>query len=175
MCCRCVLRVDATYRMMKPVEQVTAWLYGWRAPDCRSVPPAEGGIAQRAAGGRGRLAALEDCCFAGCRAGRVYARNLMLEALDERSMSFRRTSASVCGARVDGKSFKQLAEETGESGNTLSRSGTPCCTAQRLQQMRKVLVRSERKHEGKQGFAGVEDCGDRDRGSEPVRLRVMQL
>src|ERR1035437_7680350 len=36
----------------------------------------------------------------------------------------------------------------------------------------RALQESEEKSdEGKQGFASVEDCGDRDRGSEPVRLR----
>src|ERR1035437_3566719 len=36
----------------------------------------------------------------------------------------------------------------------------------------RALQESEEKSdEGKQGFASVEDCGARDRGSEPVRLR----
>ena len=90
--------LTATYRMMKPVEQVTAWLY-------------------RVA--RNRIADLfrrqKD---AGPDA--LYARNLMLEALDEALDELPENQREVFVAHEwMGKSFKQLAEETGESGNTL--------------------------------------------------------
>ena len=114
--------LTATYRMMKPVEQVTAWLYRvarnriadlFRRQRAVSLSePLEAGEDSPA---------LEDLLpspDAGPDA--LYARNLMLEALDEALDELPENQREVFVAHEwMGKSFKQLAEETGESVNTL--------------------------------------------------------
>ena len=114
--------LTATYRMMKPVEQVTAWLYRvarnritdlFRRQKAVSLSePLEAGEDSPA---------LEDLLpspDAGPDA--LYARNLMLEALDEALDELPENQREVFVAHEwMGKSFKQLAEETGESVNTL--------------------------------------------------------
>src|ERR1035438_5234241 len=110
------------YRMMKPVEQVTAWLYRvarnriadlFRRQRAVSLSePLEAGEDSPA---------LEDLLpspDAGPDA--LYARNLMLEALDEALDELPENQREVFVAHEwMGKSFKQLAEETGENVNTL--------------------------------------------------------
>ena len=114
--------LTATYRMMKPVEQGTAWLFRvarnriadlFRRQRAVSLSePLEAGEDSPA---------LEDLLpspDAGPDA--LYARNLMLEALDEALDELPENQREVFVAHEwMGKSFKQLAEETGESVNTL--------------------------------------------------------
>ena len=114
--------LTAAYRMMKPVEQVTAWLFRvarnritdlFRRQKAVSLSePLEAGEDSPA---------LEDLLpspDAGPDA--LYARNLMLEALDEALDELPENQREVFVAHEwMGKSFKQLAEETGESVNTL--------------------------------------------------------
>ena len=114
--------LTATYRMMKPVEQVTAWLFRvarnritdlFRRQKAVSLSePLEAGEDSPA---------LEDLLpspDAGPDA--LHARNLMLEALDEALDELPENQREVFVAHEwMGKSFKQLAEETGESVNTL--------------------------------------------------------
>jgi RNA polymerase sigma factor (sigma-70 family) len=114
--------LTATYRMMKPVEQVTAWLYRVarnRIADLfrrqRAVSLSE---PLEAGEGSPALEDLLPSLDAGPDA--LYARNLMLEALDEALDELPENQREVFVAHEwMGKSFKQLAEETGESVNTL--------------------------------------------------------
>ena len=114
--------LTATYRMMKPVEQVTAWLYRvarnritdlFRRQKAASL--------SEPAGEQDGVQTLEDLLpspDAGPDA--LYARNLMLEALDEALDELPENQREVFVAHEwMGKKLKQLAEETGESVNTL--------------------------------------------------------
>ncbi len=114
--------LTATYRMMQPVEQVTAWLYRvarnritdlFRRKQTASLnEPVED---------REGAPALEDLLpspDAGPDA--IYARNVMLEALDEAIDELPENQREVFVAHeLMGKSFKELAEETGVGVNTL--------------------------------------------------------
>jgi RNA polymerase sigma factor (sigma-70 family) len=114
--------LTATYRMMKPVEQVTAWLYRVarnRIADLfrrqRAVSLSE---PLEAGEGSPALEDLLPSLDAGPDA--LYARNLMLEAVDEALDELPENQREVFVAHEwMGKRFKQLAEETGESVNTL--------------------------------------------------------
>ena len=136
--------LTATYRMMKPVEQVTAWLYRvarnriadlFRRQRAVSLSePLEAGEDSPA------LQDLLPSPDAGPDA--LYARNLMLEALDEALDELPENQREVFVAHEwMGKSFKQLAEETGESVNTLlSRKRYAVLhLRKRLQQMKESL------------------------------------
>lgn len=114
--------LTATYRMMKPVEQVTAWLYRvarnritdlFRRQKAVSlnepVADEEGGL---------ELEDLLPSPDAGPDA--IYARNVMLEALEEAMDELPENQREVFVANeLMGKSFKELQEETGLSMNTL--------------------------------------------------------
>jgi RNA polymerase sigma factor (sigma-70 family) len=133
------------YRMMKPVEQVTAWLYRVarnritdlfrrKKPASLSEPVDEDGSHD-----------LEDLLpspDAGPDA--VYARNVLLEALDEALSELPEEQREVFVAHeLLGRSFKEMSEETGTSMNTL------------LSRKRyAVLHLRERLQEMKQDFAG---------------------
>ena len=110
-----------SYRLMKPIEQVTAWLYRVarnritdvfrkQKPDSLSNPAYEDDAAS-----------LEDLLpspDAGPDA--MYARNLMLEVLDDALEELPADQRDVFVAHeLQGKSFKEIAEQTGASVNTL--------------------------------------------------------
>jgi RNA polymerase sigma factor (sigma-70 family) len=111
-----------TYRMMKPVEQVTAWLYRvarnritdlFRRKQAVSLSdPVEDEDGARA---------LEDLLpspDAGPDA--IYARNVLLDALDEALHELPEEQREVFVAHeLMGRSFKEIAEETGVGVNTL--------------------------------------------------------
>lgn len=134
-----------TYRMMKPVEQVTAWLYRvarnritdlFRRRKIVSLnEPVDGEDGTE----------LEDLLpspDAGPDA--AYARNLLLDALDEALDELPENQRDVFVAHeLMGKSFKELAEETGESANTLlSRKRYAVLhLRKRLEEMKEGLVR----------------------------------
>lgn len=109
------------YRLLKPVEQVTAWLYRVtrnritdrfrrQRPTSLSEPV-----------GEDASLSLEDLLpspDAGPDA--AYARNLLLEVLDDALDELPANQREVFIAHEwMGRSFKQLAEETGRSVNTL--------------------------------------------------------
>jgi RNA polymerase sigma factor (sigma-70 family) len=111
-----------TYRMMKPVEQVTAWLYRVtrnRITDLFRRKKASS--LNEPIDGEDGMAELEDLLpspDAGPDA--LYARNLLLDSLDEALDELPENQRDVFVAHeLMGKSFKELAEETGESVNTL--------------------------------------------------------
>jgi RNA polymerase sigma factor (sigma-70 family) len=114
--------LTATYRMMKPVEQVTAWLFRVarnRITDLfrRKTTVSLSEPVEREEG----VLELEDLLpspDAGPDA--IYARNVMLEALDEALDELPENQREVFVAHeLMGKSFKELAEETGVGVNTL--------------------------------------------------------
>jgi RNA polymerase sigma factor (sigma-70 family) len=112
------------YRLMKPVEQVGAWLY--RVARNRIVdrfrkrrPEAFGDMSVDASEDAAlRLEDLLPSTDAGPDA--TYARSVLLEELDAALDELPEEQRDVFIANeIDGRSFKQLAEETGVSINTL--------------------------------------------------------
>ena len=109
------------YRMMKPVEQVTAWLYRvarnriidrFRRPKAASLSEPIGEDASLS---------LEDL-LPSDEAGpdAIYARDVLLEVLDDALDELPDNQREVFIAHEwMGRSFKELAEETGLSVNTL--------------------------------------------------------
>ena len=110
------------YRLMKPVEQVGAWLY--RVARNRIIdrfrkkrPDADVPLSASEEGGL-RLEDLLPSPGAGPAA--VYARSVLLEELDAALEELPGEQRDVFIAHeMEGRSFKQLAEETGLSINTL--------------------------------------------------------
>jgi|ERR1035441_797623 RNA polymerase sigma factor (sigma-70 family) len=111
------------YRLMKPIEQVGAWLYRVarnRIVDrFRKKKPEPLGDVRRGEGDEALL--LEDLLpspDAGPEA--VYTRTVLLEELDAALEELPEEQRDVFMAHeMDGRSFKQLADETGLSINTL--------------------------------------------------------
>ena len=112
------------YRLMKPIEQVGAWLY--RVARNRIIDrfrkrrPADS-VERPPAAGEEDAPRLEDLLpspYAGPEA--LYARSVLLEELDAALEELPEEQREVFIAHeIDGRSFKQLAEETGLSINTL--------------------------------------------------------
>jgi RNA polymerase sigma factor (sigma-70 family) len=112
------------YRLMKPIEQVGAWLYRVarnRIIDrFRKIRPEAGGDFPLNAG-EGDSRQLEDLLpspDAGPEA--LYARSVLLEELDAALEELPEEQREVFVAHeLEGRSFKQLAEDSGVSVNTL--------------------------------------------------------
>jgi RNA polymerase sigma factor (sigma-70 family) len=111
-----------TYRLMKPIEQVTAWMYRVarnRITDLfRKQKPASlneaSGAGEDAPSFEDLLPSEDDGPDA------LYARTLLLEALDEALEELPENQREVFVAHeLLGKSFKELAEETGTPVSTL--------------------------------------------------------
>jgi len=112
------------YRLMKPVQQVGAWLYRVarnriidrfrkRGPEGRAEIPLSASEEDAL-----RLEDLLPSTNAGPEA--MYARDVLLEELDAALEELPEEQRDVFIAHeMDGRSFKQLAEETGLSINTL--------------------------------------------------------
>lgn len=114
------------YRLMKPIEQhVTAWLYRVarnRITDRFRRKRPESSINDGVAGSdEGEMLRLEDLLpspDAGPEA--AYARNVLIEELDAALGELPAEQRDVFVANeIEGRSFKELAQETGLSGNTL--------------------------------------------------------
>jgi RNA polymerase sigma factor (sigma-70 family) len=112
--------LTATYRMMKPVEQVTAWLYRVarnRITDLFRKKKAVS-LSDVAGDEGGTLEDLLPSPDAGPDA--IYARNVLLEALGAALDELPENQREVFVAHEwMGKSFNEIAEETGASVNTL--------------------------------------------------------
>jgi RNA polymerase sigma factor (sigma-70 family) len=111
------------YRLMKPAEQVTAWLYRVarnRITDLFRRRKAES-LSAAAPGEDEESATLEDLLpspDAGPEA--IYARNVMLEAMDDALGELPAEQREVfVGHELLGRSFKEMSEEMGVSVNTL--------------------------------------------------------
>ncbi|HLJ15756.1 MAG TPA: RNA polymerase sigma factor [Bryobacteraceae bacterium] len=113
------------YRLMKPVEQVSAWLFRVarnRIIDLFRKRKPEAVISESLADRMEREALLLEDLLPSPDAGpeAVYARTILLEeleaALDELPEEQRE---AFVAHEIEGRSFKQLAAETGVSANTL--------------------------------------------------------
>ena len=112
--------LTATYRMMKPVEQVTAWLYRVARNRITDLFRKKKAVSLSDAAGDegGTLEDLLPSPDAGPDA--IYARNVLLEALDAALDELPENQREVFVAHEwMGKSFHEIAEETGASVNTL--------------------------------------------------------
>jgi RNA polymerase sigma factor (sigma-70 family) len=113
------------YRLMKPIEQVGAWLFRVarnRITDLfRKRKPEALGQEPISIAEDGELLMLEDLLpspDAGPEA--AYARNVLLEELDDALEELPEEQRAVFIAHeLEGRSFKELAAETGLSVNTL--------------------------------------------------------
>jgi len=111
-----------TYRLMKPVEHVTAWLFRVarnRMVDLfRRKKPGSLNTPVSAEEDGDTLEDLLPSADAGPEA--AYARNLLLDALDEALEELPEAQREVFVAHeLMGKSFKEISAETGLSVNTL--------------------------------------------------------
>jgi RNA polymerase sigma factor (sigma-70 family) len=114
--------LTAAYRLMKPAEQVTAWLFRVahnRIADLfrrRTTVSLNEPVADE----EGSLAFEDLLPSPDAGPDAMYARNLVLEALDEALDELPGEQREVFIAHeLLGRSFKELAEETGVSVNTL--------------------------------------------------------
>ena len=113
------------YRMMKPVEQVTAWLFRVARNRITDLFRRENREAQRtgpATVREGREALLLGDMLPSPNAGpeAAYARSVLLEELEEALDELPEEQCEVFIAHeLMGYSFKELAEQTGVSVNTL--------------------------------------------------------
>jgi RNA polymerase sigma factor (sigma-70 family) len=113
----------SAYRLMKPMEQVTAWLYRVarnRITDLfRKQKPVVAG--NEWIGEEGEAVSLESL-LPSLDAGpdAVYARNVLLDLLEEALEELPENQRAVFLAHeVLGQSFKEISDETGVSVNTL--------------------------------------------------------
>lgn len=111
------------YRMMKPVEQVTAWLFRVARNRIIDLFRRKGREGTRAASvsDEGETLALEEL-LPSPEAGpdAAYVRTVLLEELDEALDELPGEQRQVFVAHeLMGRSFKELAEESGVSVNTL--------------------------------------------------------
>jgi RNA polymerase sigma factor (sigma-70 family) len=113
----------AAYRMMKPAEQVTAWLYRVARNRITDLFRRRKAVSLNEAVGDGEDGAreLEDLLpspDAGPDA--IYARTVLMDALDEALEELPEEQREVfVGHELLGQSFKEMAEESGMSVNTL--------------------------------------------------------
>ncbi len=113
-----------TYRLMKPIEQVGAWLFRVarnRITDLFRKKKPEASTNDPVAAEDGEFLALEDLLpspDAGPEA--AYARTLLVEELEDALEELPAEQREVFLAHeIEGRSFKELAVETGVSVNTL--------------------------------------------------------
>ena len=114
--------LTATYRMMKPVEQVTAWLFRVARNRITDMFRRKKAVSLNdPVNEEDGASSLEDLLPSpGAGPDALYARNVLLDALDEALDELPENQREVFVANeLMGKSFKELAEETGESVNTL--------------------------------------------------------
>jgi RNA polymerase sigma factor (sigma-70 family) len=111
-----------TYRLMKPIEQVTAWMYrvaSNRITDLfRRKPTTSLSEPVRDEDSTATLEDLLPSPEAGPEA--LYARGLLMEAMEEALEELPENQREVFLAHeFEGRSFKELSEETGVPVNTL--------------------------------------------------------
>jgi len=113
-----------TYRLMKPIEQVGAWLFRVarnRITDLFRKRKPEASTNDPVVAEEGELLTLEDLLpsrDAGPEA--AYARTVLLEELEDALAELPEEQREVFLAHeIEGRSFKELAVETGLSVNTL--------------------------------------------------------
>jgi RNA polymerase sigma factor (sigma-70 family) len=112
------------YRLMKPIEQVGAWLFRVarnRITDLFRKKKPEALADQHAFTGEGELLLLEDLLPSkDTGPEEAYARSVLLDALEDALDELPIEQRDVFIAHeIDGRSFRELAAETGLSVNTL--------------------------------------------------------
>lgn len=110
-----------TYRFMKPVEQVTAWLFRVARNRITDLFRRQKPVSLNAPVSDEESLSLEDL-LPSVEAGpdAIYARNLLFDLLEEALDELPENQREVFVAHeLLGRSFKELAEETGISVNTL--------------------------------------------------------
>ena len=109
------------YRLMKPAEHLTAWLYRVAKNRITDLFRRRQAVSLNEVSGADEDSTLEDL-LPSPEAGpdAIYARNVMLDALDEALEELPAAQRDTFVAHeVEGKSFKMLADETGVPVNTL--------------------------------------------------------
>ena len=111
-----------SYRMMKPIEQVTAWLYRVARNRITDLFRKQRSVSLNdPVASQGESLVFEDLLpseDAGPDA--VYARNLLFDAIDEALEELPEAQREVFIAHeLLGRSFKELSEESGTAVNTL--------------------------------------------------------
>jgi len=130
---RGLYRTGRGYRMMKPVEQVTAWLFRVARNRITDLFRRESrswlADAPDAVTKMGRRSGWKTCSLTGGRPEAAYARSVLLEELEAALDELPEDQREVFIAHeLMGYSFKELAAQTGISVNTLlSRKHYACC------------------------------------------------
>ena len=110
------------YRMMKPAEQMTAWLFRVARNRITDLFRRQKAVSLNDAVGEGEEAQVFEDLLPSPEAGpdAVYARNVLLDELEEALEELPANQREVFVAHeILGRSFKELSEETGTSVNTL--------------------------------------------------------
>jgi len=109
-------------RLMKPAEQVTAWLYRVARNRIVDLFRRKKAVSLQEPEGDGEDARVLEDLLPSPDAGpdAIYARNVLFDAIDEALDELPENQREVFIAHeIEGRSFKELAEETGVSVNTL--------------------------------------------------------
>jgi len=109
-------------RLMKPAEQVTAWLYRVARNRIVDLFRRRKAISLNEPAGNDEDARVLEDLLPSPDAGpdAIYARNLLFDAIEDALDELPENQREVFLAHeVEGRSFKELAEETGVSVNTL--------------------------------------------------------
>ena len=112
----------AAYRMMKPAEQVTAWLYRVAKNRMTDLFRKRTAVSMASLNEVGKDGVELEDLLPSPEAGpdAIYARNVMFEALDEALEELPENQRDVFVAHeLMGRSFKEISQETGVSVNTL--------------------------------------------------------
>jgi RNA polymerase sigma factor (sigma-70 family) len=111
----------SAYRLMKPAEQVTAWLYRVARNRITDLFRRKKAVSLNEPLDEDGAETLEDLLpSADAGPDAVYARNVLIDALEEALEELPESQREVFVAHeLMGKSFKELAEETGTGVNTL--------------------------------------------------------
>ena len=110
------------YRLMKPAEQTTAWLFRVARNRIVDLFRRKKAVSLSETVGEGDEGLMLEDLLPSPDAGpdAIYARNVLLEAIDEALEEMPEKQREVFVAHeLMGKSFKELSEETGASVNTL--------------------------------------------------------
>jgi len=138
--------LTAAYRLMKPAEQLTAWLFRVARNRITDLFRRKKAVSLSGPVGEDNEAGVLEDLLPSPDAGpdAIYARNVLFDALDEALEELPEEQREVFIAHeLMGRSFKELAEETGVSVNTL------------LSRKRyAVLHLRERLREMQEGFGG---------------------
>jgi RNA polymerase sigma factor (sigma-70 family) len=112
----------SAYRLMKPAEQVTAWLFRVAKNRVTDLFRRRKSVSLNAPANDGEDAPMLEDLLPSPDAGpeAIFARNVLMDALDEALEELPEEQREVFIAHeFQGRSFKELAEETGVSVNTL--------------------------------------------------------